>query len=600
MRVSQGLFRTFREAPTGAETRGITMLLRAGYVHKLGSGLYTNLPLMQRTQAKLEALIRGELSCVAQEVSFPVLQPAALWQESGRWDGYTQPGGIMFSLRDRAGRALALGPTHEEVAVATVRELVRSRRDLPLSLFQIGRKFRDELRPRSGLLRTREFTMKDGYSFHATPEELAAHFEVMADAYARILTRLGLQWRAVDADSGSIGGSASREFTVLSEVGEDEVLYTDDGLYAANAERAVSRAAEAPPSPFQGFARHHTPGTVTVASACAALGCEAAHMLKNVLYDAAFLTADGERRRVPVLVSLRGDHTVNPVKLWNAVQERGEGTLLSLEVAHTGQWAASPLPLGFLAPDLPDTVIARRDGLQPAFLRLCDLAGADLRDFATGGNEPDIHVSGANWGADYALPEARDLRQARPGEASVHDPRQPLRSARGIEVGHVFQLGTRYTAAMNATFVNTGVGADGAAQPLQMGCYGIGVSRLVQAVAEQLADDRGLSWPDVIAPYHVLLTVVDIGDAAQVDAAEALYRTLRAAGLDVLLDDRPERAGIKFADADLWGIPYRVTLGRALQEGQVEVKVRRSGEEHRLAPEEVAGWLAARLDGQRG
>ncbi|MDL2344689.1 proline--tRNA ligase [Deinococcus sp. MIMF12] len=596
MRVSQSLFVTWREAPADAETCGTSLLTRAGFVRKLGSGLYANLPLMQRVLHKLEAVLREELDAVAQEVSFPLLQPEGLWRESGRWDAYTQAEGIMFTVTDRAGRQLALGPTHEEVAVAVVRELVTSYRDLPVSVYQIGRKFRDELRPRFGLLRTREFTMKDGYSFHASPEDLRAHFEAMSGVYACILTRLGVHWRAVEADSGNIGGAESREFMVLTDVGEDEVLYTLDGQYAANAERAVSRALETGPSPFQGFQRHHTPGTATVAAACVALGCEPAHMVKNVLYDAVFSCGEGTRL-VPVMVSLRGDHTVNAVKLWNAVQARAEqvdgGTLLSLDVAQPEEWTSGDLPLGYIAPDLPNQVIDRRKDVHPAFLRLCDEAVATLRNFTTGANETDWHVTGANWDETYPLPDVADLRQARAGEMAVHDASQLLHSARGIEVGHVFQLGTRYAQVMDAGFT----AADGCHQPFHMGCYGIGVTRLAQAVAEQLSDEQGLVWPPVIAPYTVILTPVDLGNERQREAAEALYAQLWANGIEALLDDRPERAGVKFADADLTGIPYRVTLGRGLERGEVELKDRRSGEVVTLHSQEVVSHLVARLQG---
>ncbi|MFC4639472.1 proline--tRNA ligase [Deinococcus hohokamensis] len=599
MRMSQGLFPTWREAPQGAETRGTVMLLRAGYVRKLGSGLYTNLPLMQRTLHKLETLIRQELDGLGQEVTFPLLQPESLWQDSGRWAAYTQAEGIMFTVSDRGGRQLALGPTHEEVAVATVRELTRSYRDLPLSLYQIGRKFRDELRPRFGLLRTREFTMKDAYSFHATADDLRAHFEAMGQAYGRVLRRLGVEWRAVEADSGNIGGAESREFMVLSDVGEDEVLWTADGRYAANAERAVSLAAPAAPSPFGERARRHTPGAATVAAACQALGCDSAHMVKTLLYDAVFAQVGGSVQ-VPVLVSVRGDHSVNPTKLWNAVQARGTdwgGTLVRLDSAQGETWAQGEaqgvgvVPLGYVGPDLPDTVLAQDTVVHPAFLRLCDEAAAAARNFATGANEPDWHLTGVNWSTDLTLPEVADLRQAQAGDPARHDPAQRLNSARGIEIGHVFQLGTRYTAAMNATFT----AADGRTLPLQMGCYGIGVTRLAQAVAEQLSDERGLVWPTCIAPYQVLLTVVDLGNPQQVAAATDLYGQLRAAGVEVLLDDRQERAGAKFADAELLGVPYRVTLGRALEAGEVEVHCRRTGQVRRLGLDRVAADLQASL-----
>ncbi|RJF72618.1 proline--tRNA ligase [Deinococcus cavernae] len=583
MRLSQVLFSTRREAPADAETRGTQLLVRAGFVRKVGSGLYANLPMMQRVLNKLEGLIRSEVDGLSQEVSLPVLQPEALWRESGRWEALALAEGIMFTVADRAGRAHALAPTHEEVAVDVVRGLVHSYRDLPVSVYQFGRKFRDELRPRFGLLRTREFVMKDAYSFHADEADLHAHFEAMSAAYARILTRLNLQWRAVEADSGSIGGSASREFMVLADVGEDEILFTPDGEYAANVERAVSLAEAAPASPFQLFQRHHTPGTATVASACAALGCKAAHMVKNVLYDA--VTSDGVL--TPVLVSLRGDHAVNGVKLWNAVQDRLAGPLVSLEVAQAEQWATGELTLGFIGPDVPDSVIVERSGLHPHFLRLCDVEAARMQDFATGANETDYHVTGANWGVDFRLPEVMDVRQAQAGERAVHDAAQRLHSARGIEMGHVFKLGTRYSAAMNATFTD----ANNLDRPFQMGCYGLGVTRLAQAVAEQLADERGLNWPASIVPFDVMLTVVDTQHPAQRRVAEQLYAELRQAGLEVLLDDRPERAGAKFADAELTGIPYRVTIGRGAEQDDVEVTHRRSGERVTLPSTSVRAFL---------
>lgn len=591
MRLSQLLFSSLREVPADAETPGTRLLVRAGFVRKVGSGLYANLPLMQRVLLKLEGLIRSELDSISQEVSFPVLQPEALWRESGRWEAYTRAEGIMFTVQDRAGRRHALGPTHEEVAVDVVRGVVRSYRDLPVSVYQFGRKFRDELRPRYGLLRTREFVMKDAYSFHATEADLHEHFEAMSAAYGRILTRLGLRWRMVDADSGHIGGSASREFMVLADVGEDEILFTEDGRYAANIERAVSRASDVVNSPFQSLQKHHTPDTPTVASACAVLGCEAAHMVKNVLYDA--VTADG--LLTPVLVSLRGEHSVNSVKLWNAVQQRLEGTLVSLEVAQTEKWATGDLTLGFIAPDVPDSVIARRDGVRGTFLRLCDSEASKLRHFATGANETDHHVTGANWGTDFALPAVVDVRQAQAGERAVHDPAQVLQSARGIEMGHVFKLGTKYSAAMTATFTD----ADNVERPFQMGCYGLGVTRLAQAVAEQLADEKGLIWPAELAPFDVVLTVVDVQNATQVQVAEQLYVELRQAGLEVLLDDRPERAGVKFTDAELMGIPCRVTIGRGAQQGEVEVRARQaddrpSGEQVTLPLEQVRAFLTGR------
>lgn len=587
MRLSQSLFKTRREAPADAETRGTRLLIRAGYAQKLGSGLYASLPLLTRTLQKLEALIRQELDPLAQEVRLPLLQPAALWQQSGRWAAYRAEG-LMFAARDRAGRDLALAPTHEEAAVTLARELVGSARDLPLSVYQIGPKFRDERRPRAGLLRAREFVMKDGYSFHADEADLARHFGEVSDAYARLLTRLGAPWRQVEADGGSIGGSGSREFMLLSAVGEDEVLLSPDGRYAANTEQATSRAAPVGPGPFGACARVPTPGAARVEAAAAALGCGPGHVVKTLLYEA---RVDGASPRVwPVLVCLRGDHGLNPVKLWNAVAARVDGPLLALELAGAQGWA-SALALGFVGPDVPDTALAGHAGVRPAFLRLCDDAAADMRGFVAGANEPGWHVVGADWGVTHARPEGAELRQARAGEACVHDPEQRLEAARGIEVGHVFRLGTRYTAALGATYAAAG----GEERALHMGCYGIGVTRLAQALAEALADDRGLVWPAIIAPYTAVLTVVDPADPVQRAAGDGLYAALRAAGIDALLDDRAARPGVKFADADLIGVPWRVTLGRHAAQGEAELTARRGGETRRLPLGEVVNELRALL-----
>lgn len=593
MRLSQSLFITTREAPAGAELRSHQLLLRAGFVRRVGPGLYASLPLMQRVLHKVERLVRAEMDALgAQEVSLPQLQPAELWQQSGRWNAYTRAEGIMFSLRDRAGRDLALGPTHEEVAAAVMGEVLRSHKQLPVTLYQIGRKFRDELRPRGLMLRAREFVMKDAYSFHADQGGLDATFEAMSGAYGRVLDRLGLPWRMVEADSGAIGGARSREFAVLAGAGEDEILFSPDGRYAANAEKAVGRLEDGAPSPFQRFERRHTPGTAGVTSLCAALECQASQSVKNALYDAQLVLSDGSDLLAPVLVSLRGDAEVNPTKLAGALAEAfPDSTLLSLEVARPERWAAGPLPLGYLGPDLPDDLIASRDGVWPRFVRLLDASAADLSDFVTGANEADWHVVGANWGEQYAWPRVVDVRQARAGERSPHDPAQRLASARGIEVGHVFQLGDRYARALGASYTD----ADGTQRFPLMGCYGLGLTRLAQAAAEVLSDDRGLVWPAAIAPYTVILTPTNMADAAQREAGEHLYAGLRAAGLDAALDDRDERAGVKFADADLIGAPWRLTLGRGLRQGLVELRERRTGQAQEVEVAGVIGHLSSRL-----
>ncbi len=572
MRLSQSLFVTTREVPEGAELRSHQLLLQAGFVRRVGPGLYVQLPLMQRVLRKMEALVRHEMQALgAQEVAWPDLQPAELWQASGRWGAYRAES-LLFTLEDRAGRALVLAPTHEEVAAALARDLLRSHRQLPQVVYQVGRKFRDERRPRALLLRAREFVMKDAYSFHANAGSLRGTFEAMSGAYARVLTRLDLPWRMIEADSGAMGGAGSREFTVLTDAGEDEVLGTPDGRYTANAESAEGLPEPAQASPFTHVERRFLPDVRTVDALCAALGCAASAVVQQVPFEATFTVAGGARR-VPVRVSVRGDGRVNAAKL--AAHLAGRAS----------QFGASGLQSLDVGTDEPQ---AAGSG-QQRVLRLADESVRDLTGFVTGDAEPGWFVLGARWGADLDLPELVDVWQARAGERSRHDPAQRLESRRGVEVAHVFELGPRYAVALGATFA----GADGAERPLVMGCYGLGVTRLAQTVAEVHLDARGLNWPAVIAPFEVLVTLTAAHDAQQREVGERLYAELRAAGLDVALDDRDERAGVKLRDAELIGVPWRVTLGRALASGRAEVTERRSGRTVELEVREVAAHLRA-------
>ena len=572
MRLSQMLFVTLREDPAEAEIPSHKLLLRAGYIRRIASGVYAYLPLMWRVLQKVSQIVREEMDATgAQECLLPQLQPADLWRESGRWDTYTKAEGIMFALTDRQQRQLGLGPTHEEIITTIARETIRSYRQLPLHLYQIQTKFRDEIRPRFGLMRGREFIMKDGYSFHADEASLKATYQAMDRAYRNMLRRSGLAFRAVEADSGAIGGSGSQEFMVLAEAGEDEVLYTDDGQYAANVEKAVSLAAEAEPSPFTGYEKRETPNTETIETLCQFLQCSPTQVVKNVLYQAIY----DNGRMLLVLVSIRGDQAVNEVKLQNELVKRAEQyggkALLALTVPDEGaqqKWAAKPLPLGYMAPNLQDDYIKAVNDLIPGFLRLVDRTAIALKNFVTGSNEKGYHVVGANWGEQFQRPEQEvDIRKAGAGDRAIHNPDQRLQTARGIEVGHIFQLGTKYSQAMGATYTNE----SGEEIPLCMGCYGVGVSRLAQSAVEQSYDKDGIIWPVAIAPYQVIAIVPNIADKKQVEAAETLYNELNQAGIETLLDDRDERAGVKFKDADLIGIPYRIVTGRSLKQGKVEI-----------------------------
>ncbi len=593
MRLSQMLFVTLREDPAEAEIPSHKLLLRAGYIRRIGSGIYAYLPLMWRVLQKVSQIVREEMNAAgAQECLLPQLQPAELWQESGRWDTYTKAEGIMFALVDRQQRELGLGPTHEEVITTIARDMIRSYRQLPQNLYQIQTKFRDEIRPRFGLMRGREFIMKDAYSFDADEAGMKLTYEKMNQAYHNILRRCGLKFRAVDADSGAIGGSGSQEFMVLADAGEDEILYTDDGNYAANVEKAVSLPPDAESSPFTTYEKRETPGTETIEKVCKFLKCSPTQLVKNVLYQAVYDSGI----TVLVLIHIRGDQDVNDVKLQNELvklaDQYGAKTVLSLTVPDAEaqqKWASKPLPLGYMSPGISDDYIRSSKEIAPKFVRLVDQTVAELQNFVTGSDESDYHVVGANWGAQFQnSTRVVDLRKAKAGDRAVHDSTQTLKTARGIEIGHIFQLGTKYSTALGATYTNE----QGEEVPLVMGCYGVGVSRLAQSAVEQSYDKDGIIFPVAIAPYQAIVIIPNVGDADQVAAAEKLYGELNQAGVETLLDDRNDRAGVKFKDADLIGIPYRIVTGKSLKDGKVEVVQRATKAVQEIAIAEVVSTLS--------
>jgi prolyl-tRNA synthetase len=633
MRVSRLMLVTLRDDPAEAEIPSHRLLLRGGFIRRVSPGIYAYLPLMWRVLRKVAQVVREEMDRTgALETLLPQLQPAELWQRSGRWAGYTAGEGIMFHLEDRQGRELGLGPTHEEVITSLAGELLRSYRQLPVNLYQIQTKFRDEIRPRFGLMRGREFIMKDAYSFHANEDCLRQTYGAMDQAYRRIFARCGLRAVAVEADSGAIGGSASQEFMVTADAGEDLILASADGRYAANQERAVSLPAEAVPLPGgvrQGGRGEElaTPGQTTIEALCAGHGFEPSQLVKVLLLLARF--EDGLRQ--PLLVSLRGDQELNEVKLANAVVGRlgdDHGALLGVDpltselLRSEGLSLDLPaLPLGYLGPDLDDAVLGNqgtvgdlsaakagiagvatlnqpKPRLQRSFLRLFDPTAIALETFVCGANRVDAHRVGASWSGLDVKPAAAavmDLRNAQPGDRCLHDPDQRLECSRGIEVGHIFQLGRKYSSAMDACFTSE----SGERQPFWMGCYGIGVSRLAQAAVEQHHDANGIRWPLAIAPFEVLVVPANMGDEQQACLAEQLYTELLEAGVDVLLDDRSERAGVKFKDGDLLGIPWRIVAGRAASEGQVEVVDRQGGEPETVAAGAVLALLLPRIEQQR-
>ena len=592
MRLSQMLFVTLRDDPADAEIPSHKLLVRAGFIRRIGSGIYSYLPLMWRVLQKVSQIVREEMNATgAQECLLPQLQPSELWKESGRWDTYTKAEGIMFALTDRQDRELGLGPTHEEVITTIAKEMIRSYRQLPVNLYQIQTKFRDEIRPRFGLMRGREFIMKDAYSFHADEESLKETYRDMDQAYRNMLRRCGLAFRAVEADSGAIGGSGSQEFMVLADAGEDEVLYTEDSKYAANVEKAVSLPPDAIASPFTSYEKRETPNCNTIESLAKFLKCSPTNIVKNVLYEAVY----DNGKTVLVLVSIRGDQEVNEVKLNNELVKIAADyqakTLLSLKVPDElaqKQWAAKPLPLGYIAPDLEDNYIAKSNDINPKFVRLIDKTASEITNFVTGANEANYHFVGANWGKEFPTPKlVVDIRKAKIGDRAVHDPSQTLQTARGIEAGHIFQLGTKYSQAMGATFTDE----QGKEKPLVMGCYGVGVSRLAQSAVEQSYDKDGIIWPVAIAPYEVIIVIPNMSDEEQVKAAEKLYQDLNNVGIEALLDDRNERAGVKFKDADLIGIPYRIVTGKSLKEGKVELVTRATKEAQMINLDEIVNTL---------
>ncbi len=563
MRTSQSLIPTLREDPGEAETVSHRLMLRAGMIRKVAAGIYTYLPLGLRVLRKIETIVREEMDrSGAQEVLMPIASPAELWRETGRWDFY---GKELLRFKDRHERDFCLGPTHEEVITDLIRREVRSYRQLPLNCYQIQTKFRDEIRPRFGLMRGREFIMKDAYSFDRDEAGATVSYQKMYDAYSRIFTRCGLTFRAVEADTGLIGGSSSHEFMVLADTGEESIVYAEGGTYAANVERAET----APPAQVSAEASRplrkvSTPGMRSVEEVTAFLKIQPAQLVKTLLYQT-------PTDLVAVLV--RGDHEVNEIKVKKLLD------VTALELADPAKAAAATgAPVGFAGPiGLTLRIVA-------------DHAVKALRNVIVGANEANAHYVDANWDRDFAVEQFADLRNAQAGDPSPKGD-GILRMARGIEVGHVFMLGTKYSKAMNATFLDP----DGKECPAIMGCYGIGVSRIAAAAIEQHHDAKGILWPAPIAPFHVHL--LPLSQSTTVSAtAQTLYDALAQAGAEVLWDDREERAGVKFNDADLIGAPYHVIIGeKGLAQGTVELKERRTGAVKKLAPRDVSAQVRESL-----
>jgi prolyl-tRNA synthetase len=570
MRLSQYPINTMKETPAEAEVVSHQLMLRAGLIRRLGTGLYSWLPMGLRVLRKVERIIREEMDRAgALELLMPVVQPSELWQESGRWTEY---GPELLRFKDRHDRDFIAGPTHEEVITDIARRELKSYRQLPVNFYQIQTKFRDEVRPRFGVMRAREFLMKDAYSFHIDQASLSAGYQAMFDAYTRIFTRTGLKFRAVRADSGAIGGNVSQEFHVLAATGEDAIVFSDGDDYAANLEAAAALPpAVARPAPRATLQKVATPGVRTISDVARFLKVAAAQTVKTLLVA-------GSDDTVVALV-LRGDHELNAVKA-----QKLAGVSSPLRLASTEQvLAVSGSEPGYVGPvGLKARVYA-------------DHAALALADFVCGANEKDMHLTGVNWERDLVAPAAADLRNVVDGDPSPSGLGR-LRMARGIEVGHIFQLGGRYSEPMKAAVLDE----SGKETPLLMGCYGIGVTRVVAAAIEQNHDERGIIWPAPIAPFQVVLVALNLQKSNRVrELTDQLYADFTAAGIDVLYDDRDARPGVKFSDAELLGIPHRLVIGeRGLDAGKLEYRGRCNAQSIELPPTEVLTFMRARLEGQ--
>jgi len=571
MRLSQYPINTLRDVPADAEVVSHQLMLRAGLIRRLAAGLYTWLPIGLRVLRKVETIVREEMNRAgAHELLMPTVQPAELWQESGRWEQF---GPELLRLKDRNERPYCYGPTHEEVITDIARRELKSYRQLPVNFYQIQTKFRDEIRPRFGVMRAREFTMKDAYSFHLDEASLEQGYQAMYEAYSRIFSRMKLRFRAVRADTGSIGGNASQEFHVLADSGEDAIAFSDGDDYAANLEMAEALAPAAPrAAAIRSLQEVPTPGVRTIVELTSFLKIEAVQCLKTLLVE-------GTDGGVVALV-VRGDHELNAVK---AQKLPGVFSPLKMATAEQVREATGCEP-GFIGPV----------GLK---LRIyADRAAARVADFVCGANRRDLHLAGVNWGRDLPEPEVVDLRNVVPGDPSPSG-QGTLGIARGIEVGHIFQLGRKYSESMNATVLDE----QGKAVTMFMGCYGIGVTRVVAAAIEQNHDERGILWPEPIAPFDVSLIPINLQKSERVrEVAERLYVELQAAGFEVLFDDRDARPGVKFADDELVGIPHRIVVGdKGLERGALEYKARAGGDGADVPVASVVQFLRERSGARR-
>ncbi len=569
MKMSKLFVQTLREFPSDAEVISHKMLARAGYIRKLTSGVYNYLPLMWRVLKKIENIVRDEMDKAgAQELLMPFVQPKELWEESGRWGAY---GAELMRLQDRHGREMCLGPTHEEIITSIARDVLKSYKQLPVNLYQIQSKFRDERRPRFGLLRGREFIMKDAYSFSTSQEELDKEYQNMWNAYTAIFKRCGLETKAVQSDSGAIGGNVSHEFMVITDTdaGENDVFYCDDCDYAANSNHAVSNL---PKSIIDGGYKEakiiDTPNVHSIEELSQFLNCAPSVICKALVYIV---------DKAPVIALIRGDKTVEETKLMNAVGGLDIRIATAAEIEELMNENGFNAIAGFIGPQG-----LKKYGEYDVKI-IADKTVTELKNFVIGINQTDKHLVGANWGTEVELPaQVEDLRLVEAGDFCPQCGK-PLKVTRGIEVGNIFQLGTKYSKPMNAVYLD----ANGKTQPYIMGCYGIGISRTAAAAVEAHHDEWGIKWPIAIAPYHVDIVPVSTQDETQMKVANEIYEKLLDSGVEAVLDDRNERPGVKFKDSDLIGFPFRITVGKTITDGQVEFVIRETNEKISMTPQEA-------------
>ncbi len=570
---------TLRDTPSEAEIISHQLLLKAGYIRRVNSGIYAYMPIMLRVIEKISNIIEKELNNKGcSKLLLPQLHPAELWKRSERWEGYTAGEGIMFNLKDRQGKEFGLAPTHEEVITSIASEIINSYKQLPLCFYQIQTKFRDEIRPRFGLMRSREFIMKDGYSFHSSKEDLASFYEEMEKAYKNIFKSCGLDIVGVDADSGAIGGAASKEFMVTADAGEDSILFTESGSYAANIEKAISLPSKG--IPLKNFEDEwlETPDQKSIIDLCQKNNLDTSQIVKVVIFLARF----EDKTEVPILACIRGDQHINEVKLFNLINKKSKSNLIHLKIVEDNSIIKENLdnlPLGYIGPDINDEIIKNNSNWNKSWIRIADHSASCLSRFVSGGNKVNFHKVFHTFSFIEKKFLISDIRNAKKGDRISLESNEVLKEKRGIEIGHIFQLGQKYSEKLNAKFSDK----DGQLKNLWMGCYGIGITRIAQAAIEQNHDENGISWPIQISPFEILIIPTNLKDPNQKQLTEEIYKEFKSKKIDVLLDDRDDRAGVKFKDADLIGIPFQIVVGRDSINKEVEFFSRASRSKIKIA-----------------